>query len=259
MTQFPPLGDLLRRYRVASGQSQEALAERAGLSARSISDLERGVNLRPHHGTIALLADALDLAPQSRATLEATVTHRRRTRTAPAPPAETPAPLLPSEPTPLLGRAQDVAAVLALFARPGVRLVTLTGPGGVGKTRLALRVMQELRDHLAVQVRLVALASVGEPALVALAIARAIGLSDAAGQPATEALTAYLADRDDLLLLDNFEQVVAAAPLVAELLAACPRLMVLVTSRAALRVRAEYDYALAPLAVPPSGASGART
>jgi len=262
MTQFPPLGDLLRRYRVVSGQSQEALAERAGLSARSISDLERGVNLRPHHGTIALLADALDLAPQSRATLEATVTHRRRTRTAPAPPAEKPAPLLPSEPTPLLGRAQDVAAVLALFARPGVRLVTLTGPGGVGKTRLALRVVQELRDHRSVRVRLVALASVGEPGLVAPAIARAIGLSDAAGQPATEALTAYLADRDDLLLLDNFEQVVAAAPLVAELLAACPRLMVLVTSRAALRVRAEYDYALAPLAVPPSaphsGVPGAR-
>ncbi len=252
MTQLPPLGDLLRRYRVASGQSQEALAERAGLSARSISDLERGVNLRPHHGTIDLLADALDLAPQSRAMLEAMVTHRRRPRTAPSSLVKKPAPLLPSEPTPLLGRAQDVASVLALFARPGVRLVTLTGPGGVGKTRLALRVVQELRDHLAVRVRLVALASVGEPALVAPAIARAIGLSDAAGQPATEALTAYLADRDDLLLLDNFEQVVAAAPLVAELLAACPRLMVLVTSRAALRVRAEYDYALAPLAVPPS-------
>ena len=252
MTQLPPLGDLLRRYRVASGQSQEALAERAGLSARSISDLERGVNLRPHHGTIDLLAEALELSPQSRATLEATVTHRRRTRMAPLPPAEKPPPLLPSEPTPLLGRAQDVAAVLALFARPGVRLVTLTGPGGVGKTRLALRVAQELRDHRSVRVRLVALASVGEPTLVAPAIARAIGLSDAAAQPAMEALTAYLADRDDLLVLDNFEQVVAAAPLVAELLAACPRLTVLVTSRTALRVRAEYDYALAPLAVPPS-------
>jgi len=262
MTQLPPLGDLLRRYRVVSGQSQEALAERAGLSARSISDLERGVNLRPHHGTIDLLAEALELSPQSRATLEAAVTHRRRPRTAPSSPAETPAPMLPSEPTPLLGRAQDVAAVCALFARPGVRLVTLTGPGGVGKTRLALRVAQELRDHLAVRVRLVALASVGEPGLVAPAIARAIGLSDAAGQPTTEALTAYLADRDDLLLLDNFEQVVAAAPLVAALLAACPRLMALVTSRAALRVRAEYDYALAPLAVPPSaphsGVPGAR-
>ena len=154
----------------------------------------------------------------------------------------------------MLGRARDIAAVHALLDRDDVRLVTLTGPGGVGKTRLALRVAEDAQHRHACQVRVVALAPVGEPSLVAPAIAYALGVRDTVGQPVIEALAAFLADEDYLLVLDNFEQVVGAAPLVADLLTACPRLIVLVTSRAALRLRAEQEYTVAPLAVPASAA-----
>ena len=158
---------------------------------------------------------------------------------------------LPVQPTPLVGRAAEVAAVCALLRRDGARLVTLTGPGGSGKTRLALQVAAEALDAFPDGVYFVPLAPLVDPDLVAPTVARALGLAEAEGRPgAAQQLHAYLRDKRLLLVLDNFEQVLAAAPLVAELLAAAPGLRVLVTSRAPLHLSGEHDVAVPPLALP---------
>jgi predicted ATPase len=131
-----------------------------------------------------------------------------------------------------------------------VRLITLTGPGGVGKTRVALEAATRLANDFAAGVAMVTLAAVSDPDLVASTVAHALGLREASGVNPIEQLSDALWDLHLLLLLDNFEQVVTAAPVIAELLAACPRLTVLVTSRALLRVRGEQEIALSPLALP---------
>src|SRR6266446_3533062 len=157
---------------------------------------------------------------------------------------------LPAQPTPLIGREHEVAAVVQLVRREDVRLVTLTGPGGTGKTRLGLQIALELGEVFAGGVFFVSLSTINDPLLVIPTIAQALGIRDRAGQPLLARLAEMLQPKQVLLLLDNFEQVVGAASQVADLLTSCPQLKMLITSREVLHVRAEHEFAVPPLALP---------
>jgi predicted ATPase/DNA-binding XRE family transcriptional regulator len=240
--------DLLRQLRTAAALSQEELAERAGVSLRGLSDLERGVRRTPHLSTVRLLADALALGPEDRQALLAAARPGTVSETTGAPPA--PVVSLPLPLTSLLGREQDLAELISLLGQCNLRLVTLTGAGGSGKTRLALEAAARLQGTFPDGVVFVDLTSLRDPQFVLATIAAALGVRERPGHPLRETLAGVLASKRQLLLLDNFEQVLDAAPEIAALLAACPRLAVLATSREALRLRGERLFPVSPLPLP---------
>jgi len=256
-------GALLRRHRLTAGLTQEALAERAGVSVRNIQALERGIN-KPYRDTLTRLAAALTLEGEDRARFAAMAlaTPRRRPTTSDGPaaqpaaaatravPVSGPIPL-PAPLTSFVGRTREIASVRELV-RQGARLVTLTGVGGTGKTRLALQVAQEVRENFRDGVAFVDLSTIRDPALAPATIAHALGLRGGTDRTLPDRLAAYLRPRQMLLVLDNVEQVLSAAPLVGQLLAAAPQTSVLATSRVPLRLYGEREVRVPPLGVPGS-------
>jgi predicted ATPase/DNA-binding XRE family transcriptional regulator/predicted negative regulator of RcsB-dependent stress response len=255
-TATPDFAALLRRHRRERGFTQEELAARAGLSVGAISYLERGLTQVPHKDTIQLLAQALDLSADDAAALGEMVRGARGDGTAPINLERHPAPSeggrLPGVLTPLIGRERETKILLDLLTRESVRLLTLTGPAGVGKTRLAIHTARMARDTHAGEVAFVDLIPIQRPDGVIAAIAQALGVRDHSKLPLNERLVAALADRHLMVVLDNFEQVLPAARDVIHLLGACPQVKALVTSREALRVRGEQEFAVHPLDVPDS-------
>ncbi|MGH7451195.1 MAG: ATP-binding protein, partial [bacterium] len=157
---------------------------------------------------------------------------------------------LPGHMTPLVGREHEIEALRQLLLKAEVRLVTLTGPGGIGKTSLSLRVAISLLDEFAHGVFFVGLAAIADAELVLPTIAQILGIRENRSKPLRESVIEYLRDKHLLLVLDNFEQVVAAAQAVSDLLAACPQLKILVTSRIVLRLKGEREYPVEPLRAP---------
>src|SRR5215213_7952186 len=249
-------GRWLRQRRRALDLTQQDLARQVGCAIITIQKLEADER-RPSRQLAERLADKLMVAPDDRAALMLLARGEPYLdpRAAEAPEQPRPVPPqprgnLPVPLTRLIGRKQDLAAVRNTLLRSETRLLTLIGPPGIGKTRLSLAVAHEVQAAFADGASFVALAPLSDPSLVIATTALALGIKENAGQSLLQTLKAALYSKRLLLVLDNFEQVLEAAPLVVELLEACPGLKALITSRAALHVRGERLYALPVLLLP---------
>ena len=248
-------GARLKALREGAGFTQEELATIAGLSVHAVSALERGERRRPHVETVRALSAALDLTGAIRDAFFGSARplecrDGRRTERH----VSLPVPL-----TLLLGRDADVQTLHQWLADPAARLITLIGPGGVGKTRLALELARALADAGATRVVFVPLAAIRDPAFVESAIAEAFGLVDVTARDLPRRARVACESQPTLLVLDNFEHVLDAAPPVADLLTSVPSLRLLVTSRAPLRVRGEREYAVGPLALEATSSDAGRS
>lgn len=280
-------GKLLQRHRLAAGLSQEELANRAGLSRRGVADLERGARNWPHPATARRLADALALADPARIQLLA-AGHRGQAAAARAQISSRPMGLsqpvidvvgreamratchldprrsgapprnnLPAHLPSIIGRDEEREFVSALVLGNPSGLVTLTGTGGCGKTRLALSVAGALLERFEGGVWFVELASLTDPRRVPEAVMAAVGAREQPGSTSRDILQQVFSTAELLLVLDNCEHLVAAcAELCAQLLQDCPSLRILATSREPLRIPGEQIYGVAPLPSPAAGESG---
>ncbi|MGA8324669.1 MAG: helix-turn-helix domain-containing protein, partial [Candidatus Cybelea sp.] len=235
------LGELLYSLRSSARLSQEALAERSGVSARTISDIETGSARTPRLITVMLLGEAMGLSPPDQERLK----DAARKPDAPPVDANFPASLL-LQAAALVGRDDDVARAGALL-RENARLVTLVGPAGVGKTSLAIKVALECAGNFEHGTALAELSPIADPAHVPAVVARALGIRESPDTPAIETVAAYLRPRTLLLVFDNLEHLLPAAEWIATLLAQCPRLAILATSREPLHLPGEHTYAVRPL------------
>jgi predicted ATPase/transcriptional regulator with XRE-family HTH domain len=236
-------GAQLKALREAAGFTQEELATIAGLSVHAVSALERGERRRPHVETVRALSAALDLTGPIRDELLARARAPVRTAAVDGPRGIS----LPLPLTVLLGRDTDMKTLGQWLADPAARLITFIGPGGVGKTRLALELARAIAEGGSTRVAFVPLAAIRDPAFVASAIAEALGLADVTAFTLPKRARVACDGQPTLLVLDNFEHVVEAAPLVADLLTSVTLLRLLVTSRAPLHLRGEREYAVGPL------------
>jgi predicted ATPase/DNA-binding CsgD family transcriptional regulator/DNA-binding XRE family transcriptional regulator len=246
-THHGAFGPWLRSRREQAGLTQEELAARSGLTAKGIAALERGRRRRPYPHTVRALAMALGLSSDEQADLLARVA---KDATVSGPPVAGLTPALRASPTPLIGRDHALAEVLATLRDHHARLITLTGPGGVGKTSLALEAVRRSTEDFPDGVVVVELDVLDDPELLMARIAARMGLTGLAEGAETAAVHRYLQDRRLLLVLDNFEHLLAAVTDVSGLMEMCPEVKLLVTSRAPLRLRGEREYAVGPLAVP---------
>jgi predicted ATPase len=244
----PSFGQLLKQHRLRVGLSQERLAEQSELSVNQISDLERDRRARPHPDTLRRLADALALTEQERGTF---VTLARPGRPSQLPPSRSP---LPLPLTRFFARPDDLTAVRRRL--DSTRLLTLTGAGGVGKTRLALEIAHAVAHDYPDGVWLVDLQALREGCLVPQMVARALGLPEQPAQPVDETVLTALHDRRLLLVVDNCEHLLdACARLLDRVLRYCPGVRILATSREALRLGGEAVWPVQPLALPSARAA----
>lgn len=244
-------GECLKAYRKARDLTQDALAEQVGCATESIRKMEAN-RQRPSKYLAELIANKLALPPEERNAFvqlarsrpSVQLTYEQGT---PSPNAVNG---IPSQLTSLIGRRKEIAAVCELLRSPDVRLVTLTGPGGAGKTRLAAQVASELIHDYPDGIYFVDLTHINKSSLVAARIARALGIQETSERLLLKHIRAYLHDKHLLLVLDNFEHLLPAASHLADLLESIPGLRILITSRAVLHLYGEHEFIVPPLATP---------
>ncbi len=242
----PPVGLWLKQRRSQLDLTQGDVARRINYSPETVRKIEAGV-LKPSKQIAGLLAGALEIPAERHDAFVAFAVGGKR---GPARISNLPKPL-----TELIGRAEDLGVLQKLLKRPETRLLTIVGPGGVGKTRLGIELTRQAADAFADGAVYVELAAMTSPEVVLAIIAKAVGAEERADQPLLTTVQDHLREQQLLLTLDNFEQVLDAAPNVVQLLAAAPKLKVIVTSREPLKVSGEQRYDVSPLPLDDDGAA----